>query len=87
MYLEKNMLVFTWQEPPAHPTVVAAVPTPVLQSNPVHGAGSVLAKQSLAVEQHPTTVVCVPVDAYDGVHVAGEHAYVFVGVPIAVAAA
>ena len=67
--------------------MVTVDPVPVLQSNPVHGAAAVLAKQSLAVEQHPTTVVCVPVDAYDGVHVAGEHAYVFVGVPIAVAAA
>ncbi len=59
---------------------------PVLQSNPVHVAATVLAKQLSPVAQHPTTVVCVAVDAYDAVHVAA-HEYVFVGVPVAVAAA
>jgi hypothetical protein len=65
-------------------TVLTEEPEPLWQ---VNGAASVLAKQSLAFEQHPTTVVDVPVDAYDGVHVAGENAYVFAGVPVAVAAA
>ena len=52
----------------------------------VNGAASVLAKQLSPVAQHPNTVVCVAVDAYDAVHVAA-HEYVFVGVPVAVAAA
>ncbi len=52
----------------------------------VNGAGSVFLKQLSPVEQHPTTVVCVAIDAYDAVHVAA-HEYVFVGVPVAVAAA
>ncbi len=47
-----------------------------------------LAKQSSAFEQHPTTVVCDDgddADEYDGVHELA-HAYVFVTVPVAVAA-
>ena len=43
-----------------------------------------LAKQS-SVVQHPTTVVCVAVDEYAGVH-EEAHAYVFATVPVAVAA-
>ncbi len=67
--------------------MVTVDPVPVLQSNPVHVvAAAVLAKQLSSVAQHPTTVVCVAVDAYDGVHVAA-HEYVFVGVPVALAAA
>ncbi len=74
---------FTWQVPPAHPTVSTVDPVPVLQ---VNGAASVLAKQLSPVAQHPITVVFVGVDAYDAVHVAA-HEYVFFGVPVAVAAA
>ena len=85
--MKKRRLVFiyfTLQLPLAHPTE----PVLVLQSNPVHVAAAVLAKQSLPVEQHATTVVCgvAVTDAYDGVHVAGEHAYVFTGVFVAVTA-
>ena len=63
-----------------------------MQINPVHVvAAAVLAKQSLAVEQHPTTVVCgvAVTDVYDAVHEVAElaHAYVFVTGPVAVAAA
>ncbi len=73
--MEKNVFLiwFTIQEPPAQPTV----PVAVLQINPDHAvAAAVLPKQSLAFEQHATTVVCgvAVTDAYDGVHVAGEHA-------------
>ena len=49
--------------------MVTALPTPVLQSNPVHvGAAALRAKQLSLVAQHPTTVVCDVVDVYAGVH-------------------
>ena len=58
------LIYFTWQEPPAQPTE----PVAVLQVNPVHVAAAVLAKQLSVSLQHPTTVVCVAVPVYDGVH-------------------
>ena len=51
--------------PPAHPTVVTVDPVPLWH---VNGAASVLAKQLSPVAQHPNTVVCVAVDAYDAIH-------------------
>jgi hypothetical protein len=59
--------------PPGHPTVAAAEPTPILQSNPDHvGAAALRAKQLSPVAQHPTIVVVVVVAAYDAVHVAAH---------------
>ncbi len=59
---------FTLQLPLAQSTAYAAVPVPVKQVNPVHGAASVLAKQLSVFEQHPTTVAVVAVPVYDAVH-------------------
>ncbi len=57
------------QEPLAHATVVTVEPVPTWQ---VNGAAAVLAKQSSAFEQHPTTVVDPDADVYDAVHVAAH---------------
>ena len=73
MNRKERLIYFTEQVPFVHVTVVGAVPVPVKQVNPVHGAASVLAKQLSPVAQHPTTVVDADVDVYDAVHEGAAH--------------
>ena len=51
---------------------MTVVPVPTLQTNVVHGAAAVLAKQLSAKLQQPTTVVCEAVAVYEAVHVAAH---------------